>query len=119
MTDFGLPWLVAVVLSGIIVMPVGALIALPAIRLSTLFLALATFGFGLLVEQLFYPTEIGFTTLAQGRIMPRPPGFESDLNFYYVALAFLVVSALVMLLIHSTAWAGYCRPCRTRPLRYP
>ncbi|KXF53864.1 branched-chain amino acid ABC transporter permease/ATP-binding protein [Rhodococcus sp. SC4] len=102
MTDFGLPWLVAVVLSGIIVMPVGALIALPAIRLSTLFLALATFGFGLLVEQLFYPTEIGFTTLAQGRIMPRPPGFESDLNFYYVALAFLVVSALVMLLIHST-----------------
>lgn len=98
----GLPWIVAVLLAALIVMPIGALIALPAVRLSTLFLALATLGFGLLVEQLFYPTDLGFTQLTQGRSMPRPPGFESDLSFYFVALAFFVVVAAIMLVIHST-----------------
>src|SRR5205085_10383572 len=38
----GLPWLLALVLGGLVVVPVGALVAIPAIRLSGLFLALAT-----------------------------------------------------------------------------
>lgn len=101
-TDAGMPWPAAVVLGALIVVPVGALIAIPAIRLSTLFLAVATFGFGLLVEQLVYPLGIAFTTLAEGRLMPRPEGFDSDLQFYYVALLVLIVVGLVMLLIHST-----------------
>src|SRR5581483_2108050 len=40
--------------------PVGALVAIPAIRLSGLFLALATFGFGVLAQDLLYPTRAVF-----------------------------------------------------------
>jgi ABC-type branched-subunit amino acid transport system permease subunit len=40
--------------------PVGALVAIPAIRLSGLFLALATFGFGVLAQDLLYPTKAVF-----------------------------------------------------------
>ena len=47
-TDQGLPWLLALLGAGLVVVPVGALLSLPAIRLSGLYLALATFGFGIL-----------------------------------------------------------------------
>ena len=41
----------------LVVVPVGALVAIPAIRLSGLFLALATFGFGILVSRCSTPTS--------------------------------------------------------------
>ena len=99
--NFHLPWLIAVLLAAIAVMPIGAVLAIPAIRLSGLFLALATFGFGLMVEQLFYPLGIGFTTLAQGRLMPRPSLFGADTSYYYLVLLFLVITGGLMLLLHT------------------
>jgi hypothetical protein len=45
----GVPWLLALVLAGLIAVPIGALIAIPAIRLSGIFLALATLGCGILI----------------------------------------------------------------------
>ncbi|GAA2409795.1 branched-chain amino acid ABC transporter permease/ATP-binding protein [Actinomadura vinacea] len=89
--DQGLPWLVALLLGALIVVPVGALIALPAIRLSGLFLALATLGFGIMVERLFYPLNWMFTPLSNGRDMPRPAFAEDDRAFYYFVLALVVV----------------------------
>lgn len=50
----GLPFLPALVLAGVAVVPMGAVVALPAIRQSGIYLALATFGFGLLVQQMLY-----------------------------------------------------------------
>jgi ABC-type branched-subunit amino acid transport system ATPase component/branched-subunit amino acid ABC-type transport system permease component len=97
--NFDMPWLLAVLLGALVVVPVGALCAIPAIRLSGLFLALATFGFALMIERLYFPMSIGFTELASGRAMPRPNGFESDERYYYVVLAFLVVTALAMVAI--------------------
>ena len=44
-------WL-ALPLGGLVVVPLGVAIAVPALRLSGLFLALATFGFGQLIETL-------------------------------------------------------------------
>ena len=58
--DAGVPYLVALLLAGVIMVPVGALVAIPAIRLSGLFLALATFGFGVLAQNLLYPTKAAF-----------------------------------------------------------
>ncbi|MEV6876848.1 ATP-binding cassette domain-containing protein [Amycolatopsis sp. NPDC051128] len=97
--DLGLPWVVALVLGGLVVVPVGALIALPAIRLSGLFLALATFGFGILVQQLLYHEPYMFTSLSQGRTMPRPDFAQEDGDFYYVVLAVLVAVAVLLVLI--------------------
>lgn len=50
----GFPLIVAVALGGLVVMPLGAILAIPAVRLSGLFLALATFGFGVLGQDLLY-----------------------------------------------------------------
>jgi len=100
--DHGVPWLLAVLLAGLIVVPVGAVVAIPAIRLSGVFLALATFGFGILVQQLLYGRNFMFTTLESGRPMPRPSFAQSDTAYYYVVLAFVVVvSLLVVAVIQS------------------
>ena len=89
--DASIPWVLAVILSGLVVVPIGALVAWPAIRLSGLFLALGTLGFGLLVQQLLYPRGWMFTTLEAGRVAPRPAWANSDQAYYYLVLAFLVV----------------------------
>ncbi|MDT9592147.1 ATP-binding cassette domain-containing protein [Nocardioides zeae] len=98
--DAGMPWLVALMLGAFVVVPVAALLALPAIRLSGLFLALATLGFGLMVEQLLYFRDFFFTQTGIGREMPRPSGFKSDDRYYYVVLAFFVATGVAMMLIH-------------------
>jgi ABC-type branched-subunit amino acid transport system ATPase component/branched-subunit amino acid ABC-type transport system permease component len=100
--DAHLPWLLALVLGGLVAVPVGAIVAIPAIRLSGLFLALATFGFGILVQQMFYPQAFMFTELAQGREMPHPSFAQTATGYYYVVLAALVVTALVMVTIQRS-----------------
>ncbi|WP_448625047.1 ABC transporter permease subunit [Geodermatophilus sp. URMC 64] len=100
--DLGLPWLAAAVLGALVAVPVGALIALPAIRLSGLFLALATFGFGILVQQLFYRQPWMFTTVAEGRRMPRPEWAPTAQDFYYVVLGALVVVSVLLVVIQRS-----------------
>ncbi len=97
----GVPWLVALALASLIAVPVGAVIAIPAIRLSGLFLALATFGFGIMVERLVYARGFMFTVLESGRSMPRPSWGSSDHGYYYVVLAFVVITAVAMVAVHE------------------
>ena len=99
--DHGIPWLLAVLLAALIAVPIGALVAIPAIRLSGLFLALATLGFGIMVERLLYPRDFMFTTFAEGRRIPRPSWGSSDEGYYYVVLAFVVVATIIIVLIHQ------------------
>jgi len=93
------PWALALLAAGLVAVPVGALLAIPAIRLSGLYLALATFGFGILLQYMFYTQDFMFGSTGAGLIMPRPSGFESDNAFYYVALAFVVGTALIIMAI--------------------
>lgn len=94
----GLPWLLAVLLAGVVAVPVGMLVAIPAIRLSGLYLALATFGLGLLLERAIYGTNwmFGKTNTLPA---PRPGLFEGDEAFYYVLLAFAVAGSLLIALV--------------------
>ncbi|MFB9729538.1 ABC transporter permease [Haloechinothrix salitolerans] len=94
----GLPWLMAVVLAGVVAIPVGALVAVPSIRLSGLYLALATFGFGLLLENVLYRSELMF---GPTNTLPahRPALFEGDTAFYYVLLAFAIGCGVVISMI--------------------
>src|ERR1019366_10364417 len=71
-TSFHLPWALALILAGLVAVPVGAIVAIPAIRLSGVFLALATFGFGILLEQMFYTTTFMFGPTTSGLPAPRP-----------------------------------------------
>ena len=100
--DHGLPWGVALLLGGLVAVPVGALVAIPAIRLSGLFLALATFGFGILVQQLLYPQEWMFTHFSQGRRMPRPSFVDSPKDMYYLVLAAVAVTAIIVVVIQRS-----------------
>lgn len=100
--DAGFPWVLAVLAAGLIAVPVGALVAIPAIRLSGLFLALATFAFGIFVQQFLYPQSWMFTQLAQGREMPHPSFAQSPKSFYFVVLVAFVLTSAVMVAIQRS-----------------
>jgi ABC-type branched-subunit amino acid transport system ATPase component/ABC-type branched-subunit amino acid transport system permease subunit len=114
--DHGVPWFLALILASLIVVPVGALVAIPAIRLSGLFLALATFGFGIMVERLLYARGFMFTVLSSGRAMPRPSIAQGDKPYYYVVLAFVVGTALLMVAIHRSRLGRILRGMAESPV---
>lgn len=93
------PWLLALVIAGLIVVPIGAVVALPAIRLHGVYLALATFGFGILVTRLFFTQSWMFKVFAGGRKVPSPFGTDDAHTRYYVILAVFVFSAIVIAMI--------------------
>lgn len=96
MTDLGLPWLPALIVGGLVVVPIAALVALPAVRLSGIFFALATLGFGIMMERLVYPLDFAFGSDGAGRVMPRPDWASSDEAFYYLLVALFVVTAALL-----------------------
>jgi branched-subunit amino acid ABC-type transport system permease component len=87
----GLPWLLALLLAGLVTVPVGAVVAIPAIRLSPLYLAIATFGFGILLQNLAYPRSFMFGSYSSAVVIPRPHllglSADGDRSFYFVLLA--------------------------------
>ena len=95
----GFPWIVALLVSGLIMLPVAALLAIPAIRLSGLFLALATFGFGLLAQNLLFGTDFVFGKKAHVTLS-RPTLLGISLNndhaYYYFVLAVVVLGVLAV-----------------------
>jgi ABC-type branched-subunit amino acid transport system ATPase component/branched-subunit amino acid ABC-type transport system permease component len=98
------PWFVALLAAGAIAMPIGALLAIPAIRLSGLYLALATFGFGILVQYMFYTENFMFGSVGLGVQVPMPDfpalGLDgSDTSYYYLCLILTVVVTGIVIVI--------------------
>lgn len=116
----GVPWFVALVVAALVVVPIGALLAIPASRLPILFLGLATLGFGLLVQQMFYSTDLMFSRFAQGLTVGRPKlgglDLTSDIAYYYVVLLFAVVSVLVIAVLVRTRLGRVLRGLSDSPL---
>ncbi|HUF99471.1 MAG TPA: ATP-binding cassette domain-containing protein, partial [Ilumatobacter sp.] len=98
----GIPWLPALILAALVSVPVGALVALPAIRLHGVYLALATFGFGILMTRLVFPQTWMFFTFSGSRQMPSPFGTTSPTARYYVVLAALVATSAIVVLISQS-----------------
>jgi ABC-type branched-subunit amino acid transport system ATPase component/branched-subunit amino acid ABC-type transport system permease component len=94
---FGLPWGVALLLAGLAAVPVGAFIAIPAIRLPGVFLALATFGFGVTMEQMGYPLWIMFGSSSLGQAVNRPAFAQGDVAFYYLLLVLVAAAGLLII----------------------
>lgn len=98
--DAGLAWGVAVLLAGLVVVPAAAFIAIPAIRLSGLYLALATLGFGIFVAQFAYTKSFMFGV---GSITTRrPAGLKSDDAYYYLLLGIAVAAIALVVLIENS-----------------
>lgn len=92
-TKAGLPFLAAVALGGGVAAVFGLVVALPALRVQGHYLAIATLGLALVVQQVLYE----WTSLTGGRggmFVPRPEilGYEflDDRPYYYVILAITV-----------------------------
>ncbi len=105
MLGHGVPWLLAVLIGGLVTLPGAAIVSIPAIRLSGIYVAVATFGFGILLQQIFYGSFLMF-----GRnnrvVVPRPEilgiDFTTDTRYYYLALFMAVLSsALVLVVLRS------------------
>ena len=97
----GVPWLVALLLAGLIAVPIGLVLAVPASRLPPVYLALATFGFGVAVQDVFYSASYMFGANGQGLVEPVPDlswvGISAGRGFYYLVLIIAAVAAVMVL----------------------
>lgn len=115
----GLPWFLALLVAGLAAVPVGALVAIPAIRLSGVYLALATFGFGILFQQLVYPTGLMFGQLGF-RALDRPTlpvvGRASDISYYYVVIAVVALAVIIVLMLLRSRLGRMLRAVSDSPI---
>jgi branched-subunit amino acid ABC-type transport system permease component len=100
-SGLGLPWFVALLLAGAAAVPIGALVAIPAIRLSGVYLALATFGFAILMERVAYPTGAMFGATGS-RHVPRPSFAGGDTALFYVTVAVAAAACLLVVAVSRT-----------------
>jgi branched-subunit amino acid ABC-type transport system permease component len=101
----GMPYLLALLTAGLLTLFVGAVVSIPSFRLSGTYLAVATFGFGILCQNMLYATSLMFTNV-NTRQLERPQLFgmdtDSDKGYYYVALTiFLACVGLIVMVRRS------------------
>jgi len=101
---FDLPVLVAVVVGGALAALVGALLAIPALRLGGIFLSLATLAFALMFDNVLVPLGwvSGGTTRPE---VPRPTiaglDFSDDRWFFLLCLAALALVGTMTILVRN------------------
>ena len=93
----GLPFPVSFILASVLCAFIGAIVGLPAMRMTGIYLAIATLAFAFIVEHTIAHLE-PLTGGFRGMAVPRPTLFGFDLGatipFYYVCLL-LVITSLV------------------------
>jgi ABC-type branched-subunit amino acid transport system permease subunit len=118
-TGAGVPWLFALLATGLVTIPLGAIVAIPAIRLSGLYLALATFGFGLLLERLVYPMGLMFGKTGL-RTLSRPSiagvDFSGDRAFYYFCVVAVACGVLLTYLVNHSRLGRLLRALADSPV---
>lgn len=101
--DHHWPWLAAFLVAGLIAAPIGALLAIPAIRFPGLYLALATLGFGITLSQMFFGQSYMFGSGSIPLTVPRPHlswlNVDSDKGYYYFVLFIVALGATLLILI--------------------
>jgi len=102
--EAGLPFLVAFPLAGILSGLIGAIVAIPALRMSGIYLAIATLAFGIIVEDVIILLE-HWTGGVEGVFIPSISIFGMDFdrygqsissaasghNFYWLCLAVVIL----------------------------
>lgn len=110
------PWFAALVIAALCVVPIGAVLAIPASRLPVLYLGLATMGFGLMVQQMFYSSDLMFTSFAQGLTVGRPSITRTDKGFYYLVLILTATSLITVAALIRTRLGRVLRALSDSPL---
>jgi branched-chain amino acid transport system permease protein len=100
-TSHHLPVLLAIFMGGLIALPIGVIIGLLTIRLGTLYVALVTLTFGLLMENLVFSRNT-FLNQGIGVNLNRPSYAQSDRAFVYLGLIIFIVVALFIVNIRRS-----------------
>jgi branched-chain amino acid transport system permease protein len=91
--DLHLPWVVAAVLATVLSAAAGVLVGLPALRMTGVYLTIATLAFALIIQEVFTRWE-HVTHGLKGRPVDKPVifgvSFDSDVTFYFLCLAVLI-----------------------------
>lgn len=97
--DTGLNFWLVLPLSGLVAVPLGLAVGIPALRVSGLHLALLTLGLGLLIDSMVM-NNLSITGGGAGLRIDRPslPGLDltDDRTFYFVLLMALLAAAWVV-----------------------
>ncbi len=91
--DLGLPWVVSVALAAVLAAAAGMLVGLPALRMTGVYLTIATLAFALIIQEVFTRWE-RVTHGLKGRPVDKPVifgvSFAGDVAFYFLCLAVLI-----------------------------
>jgi ABC-type branched-subunit amino acid transport system ATPase component/branched-subunit amino acid ABC-type transport system permease component len=97
------PWAVGVLGAGLIAAPIGAVLALPAMRASPLHLSLASLGFSIVVAYMFYTQSFMFGSADIGLVARTPslPGLDiaSEQGYYYLVLIIVIIGSVVLMML--------------------
>jgi branched-chain amino acid transport system permease protein len=93
--EHGAPWLVAVVLAVAVTTACGLIVGLPALRMTGIYLAIATLAFSIILQEVFTRWEA--VTHGFAGMPVTPPqlfgvSFAGERAFYYLCLFFLVLA---------------------------
>jgi len=115
--DHHVPWGLAVLLASLVAVPIGLLLAVPAIRLSGLYLALLSLGFGIVLQYMFFNQSYMFGQAGFGVTVPRPSlgwiDLASDKGYYYLVLVIVVVVFAVLLVLERSRLGRLLRALST------
>ncbi|HEX3178071.1 MAG TPA: branched-chain amino acid ABC transporter permease [Methylomirabilota bacterium] len=91
--DLGLPWVVSVAAASLVTAAAGVLVGLPALRMTGVYLTIATLAFALIIQEVFSRWD-RVTGGLKGKPVDKPivfgVSFASDLAFYFLCLAVLI-----------------------------
>src|SRR5947208_2776367 len=91
--DLGLPWLVSVALASVVTAAAGVLVGLPALRMTGVYLSIATLAFALIIQEVLTRWE-RVTGSLKGKPVDKPVVFGvylgGDAAFYFLCLVFLI-----------------------------
>ncbi|HEV8586334.1 MAG TPA: branched-chain amino acid ABC transporter permease [Methylomirabilota bacterium] len=91
--DWGLPWVISVALAAAVSAGVGVLVGLPALRMTGVYLTIATLAFALIIQEVLTRWE-RVTHGLKGRPVDKPVIFgvslAHDAAFYFLCLAALI-----------------------------
>lgn len=102
----GEPNLYGLFVSALVAGVVGALVALPVLRLTGLYLALSTLAFGVLMDKLVFQAEFAFgynNTLPADRLTVLGRSFDSTGGYVLVMSVFFVLMSLFLLVLRRGA----------------
>ncbi len=91
--DLHLPWILSVALAAAVTMGAGVLVGLPALRMTGVYLTIATLAFALIIQEVLSHWESvtgGLKGKAVGKAVIFGVPFGSNTAFYFLCLAFLI-----------------------------